>query len=132
MNVENIEPLLPSLTRATQLRVLKRDHGGFIDSDDVVNINMLSEGGPYFDKSAALLVLMPLYCKLPSKKDEHGARYYNRGREVRSLYDKMLVCLDVNGLPGQNIVVFLLGKGRNENFFSGCLVERDNGSAGKC
>ena len=93
---------------------------------------MLSEGGPYFDNSAALLVLMPLYCKLPSKKDEHGARYYNRGREVRSLYDKMLVCLDVNGLPGQNIVVFLLGKGRNENFFSGCLVERDNGSAGKC
>ncbi len=121
----------PTFNCPTQLRVLKSGHTGYLATDKIVNISELSDDNIDLDTTESLLVLMPLYCKRNMKKDDHGYKFYNRGKEVRSSFDRIVVCMDVMGIPGQNIVVFLIGEGRNENLFNGCLKERDTGDAGK-
>ena len=121
--------ILPYFSSPTELTVLKSGHHGYIDTDKIVNINELSNENLDLDTSESLLVLKPLYCKRNMKRDDKF-KHYNRGKEVQSSFDRLLVCLDIMALPGQNIVAFLLGDGRNENIFNSCLKERDSGDAG--
>ena len=121
--------ILPYFSSPTELTVLKSGHHGYIDTDKIVNINELSNENLDLDTSESLLILKPLYCKRNMKRDDKF-KHYNRGKEVQSSFDRLLVCLDIMALPGQNIVAFLLGDGRNENIFNSCLKERDNGDAG--
>lgn len=122
---------VPYFNCATQLKMLKAGRSPFPSSAKIVNINELSDEYDDLDTSDSLLVLMPLYCKRNLKKDDHGYRFYNRGKEVRSSFDRLLVCMDINAIPGQNIVVFLIGEGKNMNLWDCCVKERDTGVAGE-
>ena len=117
---------LPYLSCPTQLTVVKSGHHGYLATDKIVNINELSNENLELDTSDSLLILKPLYCK---KRKEDKKPVY--GQQVSSNFDRLLVCVDVMALAGQNIVVFPLGDGRNEVLFDSCLKERDSGVAGK-
>ena len=45
-------------------------------------------------------------------------------------YDKILFGMDVFAPPGDNILAFVIGGGRNETIFDGCLPFRDSGDVG--
>jgi hypothetical protein len=77
-----------------------------------------------------VLLLETLYVKRATK-DSSETTSYSRGGATKLNYDKMVVCMDVLGGEGSNIVVFLLGQGRNAEFFSRMVDKRDDGSFGE-
>ena len=48
-------------------------------------------------------------------------------------YDRMLFALDIFAEPGRNVVIFMIGKPSNENFFCDCIEMCDDEDiVGKC
>ena len=95
------------------------------------NIQFVSASQLYDDQmmrtvDKALLVVM-LYAKAPDKVGSDVSFYNKNGNKSSKTYDRMLVGLDVNGAPGRNLLIFLLGNGQNANMFSKCLTLRDSG-----
>lgn len=101
----------------------------FVTVRDLAKSRKLAKFDPEKQK---LLVLSSLYIKKAAVKDKN-ASYYNRGGHVGGSlnYEKMMVCVDVMGPAGMNVVVLLLGKGQNPCFFRKHLTARDDGSLSK-
>ena len=119
-------PLLPYISRPDQLQVIQVGHGGYIATDTFIDCSRLSDENDEYDNTSSLSLFIPLYVKTQKKDD---SRAFSRGSKPN--YDKMMFCMDVNGHPGDNVVVFILGNGRNDCFFDSCLKSRDNGDVGK-
>ena len=126
----NNNQLLPILTRPTQLEFRRESIEPYDDEYRFVNANTLMSD-PWPSTNKTVMVVVTLYIKACASSDVPMSYYTRSDRNNKATYDKMLVGMDVNAVSGQNIVVFLLGKGQNERFFQGCLRMRDTGELGE-
>ncbi len=127
-----LDNLLPDLEVPSQLRVLSNmNHPGYAADIYFLTLDELVLGNDDIDTTRGILVLIPLYARLASKSDDN--KYYSSkgGQKKDAHYDKMIVCADPLAPSGDNICVILIGNGHNEEIWSACLKERDNGKIGK-
>ena len=121
-------PQLPILkdeiTSPSQLTVLSSNHDGYTASDYFVSIDELAEQYS-MDTTRAILLLIPLYAKLSQKSDD--TKYFNKNGKSVANFEKLIFWADPLAPAGDNIVVLLIGNGHNEELWSGCLKQRDNG-----
>ena len=77
---------------------------------------------------------MVLYYKLSSPTEQKGGSYYTnklRNQSGNVHYDRMMVVMDMNATPCNNVITFLFGKGQNHAFYDANIESRDNGNLGK-
>lgn len=121
---------MPMLTRPSQLRFRNQNVEEYPLDYSILNINDLMTDA-WVNSSDKIMVVITLYIKAASALDTQMTFYSRSERNAKMTYDKMIVGYDLFGSPGQNIVVFMLGKGQNENFFRDCIRLRDTGELGK-
>ena len=119
-----------NLVDPVQLTSLLPHDGPFDESLKFITINtLLNEADVQTFNKAVCIVL--LYPKAANKLDGEVS-FYNRTSSGKKSYEKMIVGMDINADEGDNIVVFLWGKGQNEMMFHRCGHLRDNGVMGEC
>ena len=123
----NVAPLLETLSTPSDLNVVLRGHGGYIAGDQFISIDQLCNDNIDVDTSQSMILVQPLYIKLRKKED---AKVFYRGQMKTHTYDKILFGMDVFAPDGDNVLVFLIGGGRNECIFDACLPQRDSGEVG--
>ena len=127
---EQLRPVLPFLSSPKELHILISDHGGYDGVGTLVSISDLVEQDETFNNTDSLLLVQPLYCKV-AKVDNQTKVFYRGAGLNKSSYDKMMFTMGVGGTDKDNIVVFLIGKGRNEELWSRCLKNCDAGKVGE-
>ena len=127
---EELIPVLPILSSAGELHVLLSDHGGYEGIGELVSIPEILEQCEEFDNTQSFLVLQTLYCKV-SQVDDRPKVFYCGSGSKKVFYDEMLSTMGVDSSSRDNIIVFLIGKGRNKQFWSRCLKTRDEGVVGE-
>ena len=127
---DQLRHILLVLSRPTKLRVLISGHRGYDGVGTFVSISDIVEQDESFNNTDSLLLVQPLYCKI-AKVDDQTKVFYRGVGSSKSSYDKMMFTMGVGGKDKDNIVVFLIGKGRNEEFWSRCLKNRDAGEVGE-
>ena len=129
MNVPEPPTIPPLLSRPNQLIFRQANIDVYDANDKFVTINTLV-ASKFVDTSNKVMVLIPLYIKNANTNDE--VTYYSRSdRNSKATFDKLLFCMDALAEEGQNIVVYMLGKGNNENFHRDCIRWRDSGEVGE-
>ena len=123
-NPPPLAPTPPDITSPSQLRVLSTTHNGYSNQDYFVTVDELVEDYGDVDTTRGLLLLVPLYARVATKTDDS---YYSKLGKKDAHYDKLIFCFDPLAPSGDNILVLLVGNGHNEEIWSSCLRERDNG-----
>ena len=124
MNVNVLSPLPPNLSSPAELRTLSSNHHGYTNLDYFVTVDELVDEYDDVDTTRGILLLVPLYARVSTKSDD---KYYSKMGKKDAHYDKLIFCFDPLAPSGDNILVLLVGNGHNEEIWSSCLRERDNG-----
>lgn len=114
------------LSKPSQLGFYQDGVGSYPDTYSWITSLELSEEA-FINTSRRIMLCVTLYMKRAEINDKDGFSLYSRGnKDTSTTYERMLVALDVFSRPGSNIVIFLFGKGQNENFFRDCIRLRDS------
>ena len=81
-----LHPVDPVIESPTQLEVLVEDHSGYLETDNFISINALADETRDINNTHCLTLVQLLYAKV-SRRDDN-ARYFSRGKEVKSSFDK--------------------------------------------
>lgn len=114
------------LSKPSQLEFYQDDVCSYPDTYSWITALDLSVEA-FMNTSRKIMLCVTLYMKRAATNDKAGFSLYSRGnKDTSTTYERMLVALDVFSRPGFNIVIFLFGKGQNENFFRDCIRMRDS------
>jgi hypothetical protein len=125
---------LTTVTRPSQL-ILTDGSEPYDETFSFTNIVEL-QNNPTMRTTNKLVLFVIEYWK--SKKGTHtdSGRLQYRDRSGRAAgnvnLDRLLFCMDVNAIPGTNIVILPVGRGQNPNLFAANLDLRDTDTFGEC